>query len=487
MKRLMACLVALTGLTVVAATDSVFENSRGAAIPYNSKGTVERGEWTSQLDKTMKLAASENVPVVVFWANNGCGHCAATEVEMCTKTFTSWQQKYQIYMVFACGGYSGPAGNEADVAKEVARDSSGEFPYVGVYWGTGASVSYKGKAYTNKKRGTFTGNNLDAAAFIKKVESLLSGYTPAVGGWFKFTDESEGNRLEAEASTAKVTLVMTRSSSKKTVVGSDTVKVYKNKVKDSNLVKTYTAKWTKNATTLNLSVAIPSGLEVGDKRIAVINGESKAKYINTIYFVEKENGAANPRWKGAEFGEWTADIDAAKALAKSKAAAVVSGDKSAAVSGSAKAYTLVSIQGSLWCPDCANTDRNFLELEENGKNRFQAWAKAKNVALVSMDIPNYRGATYKDRESPTLFSKDAYPSTLARAREYPASGASAKLTNAVVRSGLGYMTRNGISDADALATLKKFHNYAYNTPEKGGFHLFYGADDPRNEDGNPNR
>ena len=56
-------------------------------------------------------------------------------------------------------------------------------------------------------------------------------------------------------------------------------------------------------------------LEDGDKLIAVINGESKAKYRNTIYFVEKENGAGNPRWKGAEFGEWTADIDAAKALA----------------------------------------------------------------------------------------------------------------------------------------------------------------------------
>ena len=486
MKKIMVCLAMLAGLTTLASTDSVFENSKGAKIPYNSKGTVVRGEWTSQLDKTMKQAASENVPVLVFWANNGCGHCAATEVELCTKTFTNWQKKTQIYMVFACGGYPGPAKNESAVAKEVARDKSGEFPYVGVYWGTGASNTYKDKKYNNKQRGTFTGNGLDAATFIKKVEALIKGYTPAIGGWFAFTDESEGNRYEADSSTKKVTLKMKRDSAKKSAVGMDSVKLYKNSVKDANLVKTYTANWTKGATTLNLTIAIPSGLKDGNKLIAVINGESKAKYKNTIYFVEPENSPANPRWKGAEFGEWTADIDAAKSLAKAKAASVVSEGKAASVA-TAKAYTLVSMQGALWCPDCANTERNFLSLKKDGKNRFQAWAKSKNVALVSVDIPNYTGSTYKDRQSPTLFSKDVYESTLARAREYPASGAPAKLTNAVARSGLGYLTRNGISDSDALATLKKFHNLAYNTPEKGGFHLYYGADDLRNEDRNPNR
>ncbi|MBO7684396.1 MAG: hypothetical protein J6T51_06700 [Kiritimatiellae bacterium] len=493
MRRIMVCLAALAGLTVVAATDSVFENSKGAKIPYNSKGTVVRGEWTSQLDKTMKQAASEGVPVLVFWANNGCGHCAATEVELCTKTFTSWQKKYQIYMVFACGGYPGPAKNESDVAKEVARDKSGEFPYIGVYWGTGSSNTYKGKSYNNKQRGTFTGNGLDAATFIKKTEALLPGYTPAIGGWFKKLDESDGNRYEAEPSTKKVTLTMVRASDKKSAVGTDSVKLYRNKVSDSNLVKTYTVNWTKGATKLDLAVAIPSGLKDGDELIAVINGESKAKYRNTIYFVDKENGAGNPRWKGAEFGEWTADIDAAKALVKSKAAAVVSDGKAAAVAAT-KAYTLVSVQGSLWCHDCANTDRNFLDLKDDkGNNRFRAWAKSKNVALVAMDIPSYTGPTYKDRATPTLFSKDAYKTTLAFENKqygiYDVSkgGAPAKLTNAVLRSGFGYMTRKGISDSEGLATLKKFHDLAYKTPEQGGFHLFYGADDLRNEDGNANR
>ena len=489
MRRIMVCLTMLAGLTVMASTDSVFENSKGAKIPYNSKGTVVRGEWTSQLDKTMKQAASEGVPVLVFWANNGCGHCAATEVELCTKTFTNWQKKYQIYMVFACGGYPGPAKNEADVAKEVARDKSGEFPYVGVYWGTGSSNTYKGKSYKNKQMGTFTGNGIDAATFIKKTEALLKGYTPAIGGWFKKLDESDGNRYEAEPSTKKVTLTMARSSDKKSAVGTDSVKVYKNKVSDSNLVKTYTVNWTKGATTLALAVAIPSGLKDGDELIAVINGESKAKYRNTIYFVDKDNSASNPKWKGESFGfgEWTVDIDAAKALVKSTAGGSASAGKAAAVSAK-KAYTLVSVQGSLWCPDCANTDRNFLDLKDSdGKNRFQAWAKSKNVALVAMDIPNYMGATYKDRQSPTLFSKDAYETRLARAWEYPASGASAKLTNAVLRSGFGYMTRKGISDSEGLAMIKKFHDLAYKTPEQGGFHLFYGADDLRNEDRNPNR
>ena len=96
LKKVVVCLAAMAGLTVIAATDSVFENSKGAKIPYNSKGAIVRGEWTSQLDKAMKQALEEDVPVLVFWANNGCGHCAATEVELCTKTFTNWQKKYQI-------------------------------------------------------------------------------------------------------------------------------------------------------------------------------------------------------------------------------------------------------------------------------------------------------------------------------------------------------------------------------------------------------
>ena len=490
LKKVVVCLAAMAGLTVIAATDSVFENSKGAKIPYNSKGAIVRGEWTSQLDKAMKQALEEDVPVLVFWANNGCGHCAATEVELCTKTFTNWQKKYQIYMVFSCGGYPGPAKNESAVAKQVAKRDGGStsFPYVGVYWGDGKKYDYESKSYSNKWRGAFSGNGMDAPTFIKKVESILKGYTPAVGGWFELTDASDGNRYEVDASTKKVALRMTRSSAKKSVVGTDSVKLYKNAVKDANLVKTYTASWTKGATVLDLVVAIPSGLASGDKLIAVINGESAAKYRNTIYFVEKENGTGNPRWKGAEFGEWTADIDAAKALVKAKAGGASAAGKAAATTGSTKAYTLVSVQGSLWCPDCANTDRNFLDLKDaTGKNRFQAWAKSKNVALVAMDVPNYKGPTVDDRESPTLFSRDAYATTLARAWEYPASGAPAKLTNAVVRSGLGYLTRNGISDADALATLKKFHDLAYKTPEQGGFHLFYGADDPRNEDKNPNR
>ena len=474
-KKVLTCIAAVAGMYVFGATDSVFSNSRGAAIRYNSKGDVVRGEWTSQLTKAMNLAKNENVPILVFWANNGCGHCAATEVEMCTKTFTNWMKKYQIYMVLAVGGFSGPAGKEADVAKEVARDSSGEFPYIAVYWGTGASNTYKGKAFTNKKRGTFTGNGATAASFIAKAEALLKGYTPAIGGWFDVEEKGE-HRYEAEASTKTVALKLARDKSKKAATGTDSVKVYKG----STLLKTYTVNWAKNAATTDLSVSIPSGMKAGEKLKAVINGEKAAKYINYIYFVEKENGAGNPKWVGEKFGfgEWTADIDAAKKM--------VAG-------ASGKAYTLVSVQGSLWCHDCANTDRNFLDLEADGVNRFQAWAKSKNVALVAVDIPNYQGKTYKDCTSPTLFSKDAYSTTLAFENaawgifDVSQAGAPPKLTNATVRSGLAYMSRKGISEADALATVKKFHDLAYKSVDDGGFHVYFGVNDAANEDSNANR
>ncbi len=340
-----------------------------------------------------------------------------------------------------------------------------------------------GKIYgTPTEAGSFTVKvTVKDAAGNKITQNILLEIEQTVGARFDVRATSRGHRYEAETTTKAVALRMVRASSKKSVVGSDVVKVYNG----DDLVKKYTVNWDEGVTTLDLSVKIPSGLEAGDKLKAVINGQTANRYINYIYFVDKENSAANPKWVGEsfDFGEWTADIDAAKELAASTA-----------VSGSTKAYTLVSIQGSMWCHDCANTDRNFLDLvDDEGNNRFKAWAKANNIALVSMDIPSFSGSEWDDFASPTLMSRVPYKSTLAF--EFPAwgiydvslAGAPASLTNSILRSGLGYMSRKGITDDEAAETLEKFHDLAYNTPEEGGFHLNYGSNDVRNEDGNVNR
>ena len=247
----------------------------------------------------------------------------------------------------------------------------------------------------------------------------------------------------------------------------------------TSAVKTYKATWAKNATTTTLVVTVPTGLVAGDKLTAVINGESKAKYKCTVYCVEaKPNGAGNPDWgSDVSFGVWTANYAAATNLVANYKAPVTLSKKLLAAAPKS-AYTLVSIQGSLWCPDCANTERNFLDLEEGEK--FKAWAKDNNVALVSMDIPNYSSKDPNGTGSPSLFTRTAVATTLARNRkndpkgkpdEYPEiSGADPALTNAIYRSGLSYMTRKGISSAAAKETAELFKSLAQKNTDEGGFH-----------------
>ena len=188
---------------------------------------------------------------------------------------------------------------------------------------------------------------------------------------------------------------------------------------------------------------------------------------NAIHCVELGNAAANPKWIGEDFGfgEWTMDLDAAKA-------------KVAAANGAA--FTVVSLQGSKWCPDCANVERNFLDLTNAvGQNNFRLWAKARNVALVSIDIPNFNGPTPDSYASPSLLDRTAFSTTLARAKEYPQSGADASLLTAQTRSGLGYLSRKMADDATARRWFERNWALAAHNTDAGGFH--------RPEDGNANR
>ena len=461
-KKMIVVFLAMLGFTVMAATDSVFTNSKGAKIAYNSKGDIVRGEWTSQFNKARKQAEAEGVPLVIFWANNGCGHCAAVEVAMDSSGFRNWMKEKKLYMVFACGGYPGPCGKTdlndgTAAAKSYAKDPSGEFPYIGVWWNNGGT--------SLKKRGTFTGNGKTAAQVESGIMNLLKGYKPCVGGWFADLEQGE-SRYEIEPTTKQVELILARDSKNK-AAGDDEVKLSKTMSGVTSTVKTYKATWAKNAATTSLIVAVPDGFKAGDKLTAVINGETKAKYKCTVYCVAaKANSAGNPDWgETIEFGKWTADFVGATNFVAQSAAPQL---KTSLMAASPKAYTLVSVQGSLWCPDCANTERNFLDLE--GGEKFKAWAKSHNVALVSMDIPNYSAADANGMASPTLFSRVAAPTALARANEYPGSGAEASMTNKIYRSGLSYLTRKGILSADAAAQKELFKVLASKNTDEGGFH-----------------
>ena len=452
-------------------TDSVYEIETWGSVDkinYNSKGDVERGEWTSQFNKTFALAEKEGVPLMVFWGNDGCGHCAALESDMSGSTFTKWQKEYGIYMTFNIGGYSGPAGDEDEVwdAKSAAFDFSGEFPYIGVWW-----TNSKGKF---DQLGTFTGNGLSAEQVISKVKGLLKGYSPNQGGQFavSYKDETDTHRYEAEivAKDVSVDVKFVREASAKNATGKDTVLVTDPSGKQ---IKKTTVSWEKGELEKTLAVKIPEGTftKAGQKvTVAITKDDGKtAKDKTYIYAVSAENSPVNPDFKGCtKFGEWTMDIAAAKAYAAANGGLV-----------------LVCVQGSQWCPDCANVERNFLSLKADGKNRFQAWAEKQKLALVAIDVPNFESTTTVACSSPSLLKADPYNKALARESEYPQSGASEDELKQTAHSGLGYLSRKGISAKDAAAVLERNRKLVQTNTDKvaadgvRGFH--------RPEDTNANR
>ena len=478
-KRLVSVAAAMLAGVAFGVTDSVYEVDDGwgvKKINYNSKGNVERGEWTSQFNKTFELAKKEGIPLMVFWGNDGCGHCAALESEMSGSVFTSWQKEYGIYMTFNIGGYSGPAGNESDVwdAKSAAFDASGEFPYIGVWW-----TDSKGKF---DQLGTFTGNGLSAEQVISKVKGMLKGYSPNQGGQFavSYKDETDAHRYEAEivAKDVSVGVKLVREASAKNSTGKDTVLVTDPSGKQ---IKKTTVSWEKGELEKTLAVKIPEGTfsKAGQKvTVTITKDDGKtAKYKTYIYAVAAENSPVNPDFKGcAKFGEWTMDIAAAKSYAAANDGLV-----------------LVCVQGSQWCPDCANVERNFLSLKADGKNRFQAWAKEKKLALVAIDVPNFESTTTVACSSPSLLKADPYDKALARAGEYPQSGASEDELEPTAHSGLGYLSRKGISEADAAAALERNRKLVQMNTDKvaadgvHGFHRPYSTKAELQEDGNPNR
>ena len=180
------------------------------------------------------------------------------------------------------------------------------------------------------------------------------------------------------------------------------------------------------------------------KSLRLLDADGAVAETNAVHFVADEVSARCPLWKTErtaetlDFGEWTADYDAAT-------------NKVARADGAA--YTLVNVQGSLWCPDCVRTEANFLDLaDETGLNRFCAWAKARQIALVAADIPNFNGPDVTNRSGATLFTREAY------------------MVGGSGRSGRAYLSRKAISDEDAQAALTAFHHLASANTAQGGFH-----------------
>lgn len=163
LKKIFAGLVGLVALTGL------------AADPMGAVSTVTPGVWCNDFTKAKAYADQNNVPMLIFWANPGCSQCEKLETACKGVDFRTWMADSGLVMVFGYG--TSPAANKE--CKAFVKNSSGEFPYIGVYWQNntqGRSVIEKFTGRSGKiGHGTTTKMDL-ADQLITATENILSDW-----------------------------------------------------------------------------------------------------------------------------------------------------------------------------------------------------------------------------------------------------------------------------------------------------------------------
>ena len=426
-------------------------------------GKLELGKWYTDWATVKKYSEDNGLPVLFIWSNHGCIHCSWTDKCFLQDDFKTWAANNDAGKVLYCfmaggeSGYPDQQGSAAYTWMWKQPSSIDAFPFVTLYWpghGKNGIVLHKtGDQFNSNKDGKkpdkfWTEKSLPerVANVIYWMETTFKDWhpTPAVvydGGIFTQTNYPHAS-LQAEKSTASVNVEMVRDS---LLAASQKMRI---SVEGANAgPETVTIDWAKGQTAQTYTVKGFGTKWFAAGRNVVLelmgkdaDGNDKVMSTVKIACVDAKNSAQNPDFSGcSDFGVWTMDLEAAQAKVQKQGG---------------KAYTLVCVQGSQWCPDCGNVERNFLNLTDgSGANRFAAWAKLRNVALVTVDIPNYNSAS-ADAASPCLLTKDAY--------ETAPDGEKA------LRSGLGYLTRKMVSDEKAAEVLARNHTLVGTMTAEGG-------------------
>jgi len=172
----------LTGL-VAAMTAFAVAAETYNGVTYSTSGDIVPGEWTSQFTKAKSYATSKKIPLVVVWANPGCGFCGVLESALAEKKTKTWMATRKYVFVFSLGQ------DTADGKAAWNYTLVDAYPMCRVYWYRGAA----GKTVDEKFCGRTARMNppeLKSGAttsdrFMTLVDSLVgdyvaSGDTPAV-------------------------------------------------------------------------------------------------------------------------------------------------------------------------------------------------------------------------------------------------------------------------------------------------------------------
>ena len=502
--------LALIGLAALAGAVEASPTSDMLAVRRGRDKSVKMGVWHADLAKAKAYAEKNAMPLIAVWSNGeDCSHCLVFERMAMSPVFTEWMKTsgYVFYFGVRDDGPSGPTpdGQEGYHGtsfywcrmKNGSYDpnASRNFPYVRIYWRkangslkvdrfeTGAALDGEYDALPmpaprnctdNPKKFVVKGDdgtfNPSARYFIDKLTNKDYGYlrsyvynpTPSYeGGEFGVADGSKNpdSRMEIEYGTSvesvMVPLTRTNTAAQASVATNFLAAVY-----PSGKAKTNTVAWAKGSASANVAVKIVAGW-LGEKKpgsrieLLLLNDKKAVVEKNYIYCVDPVgNSPKNPSWIGERtaatlgWGEWTMDIDVAKAKVKAYNSQKGNG---------AKAYTLLLFSGSLWCPDCVNMEEYITSSAE-----FKAWADGdkQKIACVAVDVPPIK---LGETEAPCLLSWHTAATAVGK-KYFPGV------------SGAGWLSRHGVplsgnGGVNAQTILERSLNFAQKDTQHGGYLL----------------
>ena len=408
----LALLALLSVMTVQAGPTSTLLKKRAS---YNA--AVTTGKWQSNFVKAKKYAVDNKLPFIAVWSNGDqCGHCVTFEEAVNNGNFTKWMATSGMVFYFTYYGDKGDgttskSGKSADngaVAGDIfhwcRKNTNTDYPFVRIYWPAGkVDIATVGDKLDGKKDKATGANNV-----INYLKEKLKNFKPVAptpkytGGVFSAGD-TESNRLEAEIGTTTnvvVSMMRTNSLAIATISTNSLVVTYPENVA---LPETNRIDWAAGEAEFNYNLAIPGEMTNENEQIELLLLDAAGNAVATSHVTmvaATENSPSNPLWIGEKtaddlaWGEWTMDIDVATNKVNSYNAGTgetTSGKGSkltfAAASPKDRAYTLVLLAGSLWCPDCVNTDEYLIM-----QPKFKTWAQENKVACVALDLP-YGDAT----------------------------------------------------------------------------------------------
>lgn len=150
--------------------------SAASSDPMGSQTKVELGKWCSDFPAALEYAESNNLPLLVFWANEGCSQCAKLESACMEPDFVAWQSEKKIVMVFAYNKETSPQSAAKKWIKKIASISN--YPFIGVYWKANTANQKVEAAFVGRTGMMPSKSGSLQQQLMDSVDGLIAGWTP---------------------------------------------------------------------------------------------------------------------------------------------------------------------------------------------------------------------------------------------------------------------------------------------------------------------